>query len=232
MELLAEYSVDAIPGRRFIEIYDADAYLADAASMDAARQQVVAGNGYHLYLHSLQPDIPARIDIRIWDTPPSVPTDAEGHTGVTVESETGTLVVNQFTYGPAGEMILPRPGVYEGHAWWAGRQAVRDYHDRVLRDLTASGQGTRLPDDWRRSPHTERYVLDLAWIRDSSPLDNEDEDEPAHRPPASPMHSASPGATTPGLIPCLRPPCPPAGTPPPPSAVGPRAFWDLRSSGA
>ncbi|MFF8036253.1 hypothetical protein [Streptomyces sp. NPDC016626] len=176
MGLLTEYSVDAIPGRRFIEIYDADAYLDDAAAMDAARQQVVAGNGYHLYLHSLQPDIPARIEIRVWDTPPSVPTDTEGHTNITLESETGMLVVNQFTYGPAGDMSLPRPGVYEGHAWWTGRQAVRDYHDTVLRNLAASGQGTRLPDDWRHSPHTERYVLDLAWTRDPSPLDNEAED--------------------------------------------------------
>jgi hypothetical protein len=53
-------------------------------------------------------------------------------------------------------MSLPRPGVYGGHAWWTGRQAVRDYHDTALRDLAASGQGTRLPDDWRHSPHTER----------------------------------------------------------------------------
>jgi hypothetical protein len=102
------------------------------------------------------PGIPARIEIRIWDTPPSVPTGTEGHTDITLESETGMLVVNQFTYGPVGDMSLPRPGVYEGHAWWTGRQAVRDYHDTALRDLAASGQGTRLPDDWRHSPHTER----------------------------------------------------------------------------
>ncbi|HZH27297.1 MAG TPA: hypothetical protein VEY95_08950 [Azospirillaceae bacterium] len=54
--------------------------------------------------------------IRVWDTPPTPPAAAEGHVPVSIESETGTLVVNQLEYGPAGEMTLPRPGVYEGHA--------------------------------------------------------------------------------------------------------------------
>ncbi|MFF7098480.1 hypothetical protein ACFY9A_39880 [Streptomyces rubradiris] len=175
MGILSEYSVDAVPGRRFIEVYDADAYLDDAAAMDAARRQVVAGNGYHLYLYSLQADIPARVDIRIWDTPPPAPADAEGHTDITLESETGALVVNQLSYGPAGDMALPRPGVYKGTAWWTGRQAVGDYHEAVLRDLAQSRPGAQLPDDWRRTPYTERYVLDLAWHGGPSPLDDEDD---------------------------------------------------------
>ncbi|WP_121745066.1 hypothetical protein [Streptomyces sp. E2N166] len=175
MGLLSEYSVKAVPGRRFIEVYDADAYLDDAAAMDAARRQVVAGNGYHLYLYSLQADIPAQVDIRLWDAPPSAPGDAEGHVAITLESETGALVVNQLGYGPAGDMALPRPGVYRGAAWWTGRQATGAYHEATLRDLAASGPAARLADDWRRTPHTERYVLDLAWENDLSPLDAEED---------------------------------------------------------
>ncbi|MGW9032637.1 hypothetical protein ACWGQ5_53635, partial [Streptomyces sp. NPDC055722] len=71
MALLAEHNVTATPGRRVVEIYDADAYLGDEAALDAAEQQVVAGNGYHLYILSLQPDIPVQVTLRIWDTPPA-----------------------------------------------------------------------------------------------------------------------------------------------------------------
>ncbi|GLV80144.1 hypothetical protein [Streptomyces hygroscopicus] len=174
MGLVAEYSVDATPGSRFTEIYDADAYLDDAAAMDAARHQVVAGNGYHLYLHSLQADIPVRITIRIWDAPPPCPpSDAEGSTTVTIESATGNLVINQLTYGPAGAMDLPRAGFYEGFSWWTGRQAMRDYYDTVLSQLADSGRSARLPNNWRHTQNTERYFLDLMWVREPQSLDDD-----------------------------------------------------------
>ncbi|MEU4932553.1 hypothetical protein AB0G54_39685 [Streptomyces yokosukanensis] len=86
-----------------MEVYDADAYLGDDDAMTAARRQVVAGNDYHLYLRSLQPDIDVEITIRIWDTPPAPPADAEGQIGISLESETGILVINQVGLGPAGE---------------------------------------------------------------------------------------------------------------------------------
>ncbi|UXX97353.1 hypothetical protein N7U49_46885 [Streptomyces sp. AD2-2] len=73
MALLAEYRCKATPGRRVVEIYDADAYLSDDAAMAAARTQVVAGNGYHLYIQSLQPDIDVEVAIRLWDSPPLLP---------------------------------------------------------------------------------------------------------------------------------------------------------------
>ncbi|MFC3346829.1 hypothetical protein ACFOOM_05115 [Streptomyces echinoruber] len=119
--LLAEHHVTATPGRRVLEVYDADAHLGDEAALDAAETQVVAGNGYHLYLLSLQPDMKVQVTIRIWDTPPPPPAEAEGHTRVSLESETGILVVGQLDRGPADEITLPRPGVYEGHAWWQNR---------------------------------------------------------------------------------------------------------------
>jgi hypothetical protein len=76
MTLLAEYNVSATPGRCIVEVYDADAFLGDEAALDAAEVQVVAGNGYHLYLLSLQTDIDVQVTIRIWDTPPPPPADA------------------------------------------------------------------------------------------------------------------------------------------------------------
>jgi hypothetical protein len=175
MGLLSEFSANAVPVRSFIRVYDADAYLGDAAAMGAARRQVVASNGYLLHLYSLQPDIPTQVDIRIWDAPPPAPGDAEGHVTITLESETGALVVNQLGYGPAGDMTLPCPGVYRGTAWWTGRQAMGSYYEATLRNLAASGPEAHLSNDWRHTPHTERYFFDLSWESDPSPLDVEDD---------------------------------------------------------
>ncbi|MER5969750.1 hypothetical protein ABT112_08445 [Streptomyces sp. NPDC002055] len=176
MALLAEYSVNATLGRHIVEVYDADAHLGDETAMDAAEQQVVAGNGYHLYLYSLQLDIDAQINIRIWDAPRQPPIDSEGAVQVVIESETGILVVNQLSIGPAGQMSLPRPGVYEGHAWWSGRQATADYYHDTLDHLAEDSPDGVLQRAWRSSPTAERYVLDLAYTRPSEPVDDDDSD--------------------------------------------------------
>ncbi|ATW52180.1 hypothetical protein [Streptomyces peucetius] len=162
MQLVAEYSVTARPDRGIVQVYDVDAYLSDEQALQAARDHVVAGNGYHLYLHSLQPDIRAHVTIRLWDTPPPPPADADGHTTVTLDSETGILVINQFTLGPAGEMTLPRPGVYEGTAWWSGRQACADYYTETLQQIDEHWEPERIRQAWANCPTPERYVLDLA----------------------------------------------------------------------
>ncbi|MGW0583984.1 hypothetical protein ACWD25_50625, partial [Streptomyces sp. NPDC002920] len=133
MALIAEYRTTARPDRGIVEIYDADAYEADREAAVRARAEVVAGNGYHLYLHALQPDLRVEVAIRIWEGPQDPPADAEGRTDISLESETGDLVVNQLTLGPAGVTSLPRPGVYAGHAWWTGRQAAADYYDQNIR---------------------------------------------------------------------------------------------------
>ncbi|MCC3650768.1 hypothetical protein LIX60_04595 [Streptomyces sp. S07_1.15] len=175
MALLTEYSTTARPDRRIIEVYDADAYLGDDDALAASMSQVVAGNGYHLYLHSLQDDIHVRVTLRIWDAPRSLPEDVEGAVPVSLESETGTVVINQFTLGPAGEMTLPRPGVYEGHAWWTGRQATGDYHTTCMhRRFTENWDRDRVRRAWRECPVQEQYVLDLWYTREPEPVDDED----------------------------------------------------------
>ncbi|MFJ4689589.1 hypothetical protein [Streptomyces sp. NPDC088789] len=172
MALLAEHNITATPGRRVVEVYDADAYLGDEAALDAAETQVVAGNGYHLYLFSLQPDMKVQVTIRIWDTPPALPAEREGHVDISLESETGTLVIGQLDRGPAADLALPRPGVYEGHAWWINRQAAADYYDTTLGQLTDESPDGWLTEAWNSCPVTERYVLDLAYSRE--PVDDED----------------------------------------------------------
>ncbi|MFF5250485.1 hypothetical protein ACFY4K_00290 [Streptomyces leeuwenhoekii] len=174
MALLTEYRCKATPARSVVEVYDADAYLGDEAALDAAEVQVIAGNGYHLYLLSLQPDIEVEVAIRVWDIAPDPPAEAEGHVPVGIESETGVLVVNQLGYGPAGEMTLPRPGVYEGHAWWENRQATADYYATTLDHPTDDTFEDHLTQAWNNPPVTERYVLDLAYIREPEPVDDDD----------------------------------------------------------
>ena len=174
MALLAEYGCKATPGRRVVEIYDADAYLSDDDAMAAARTQVVAGNGYHLYIQSLQPDIDVEVAILLWDSPPSPPADAEGSVPVSIESKTAILVVNQLEYGPAGEMPLPRSGVYTGHAWWENRQVTGDYYQTTLDHPTDDTFEDHLTQAWTNPPVTERYVLDLAYSRASEPSDDEE----------------------------------------------------------
>ncbi|MFG2987207.1 hypothetical protein ACGFYQ_39235 [Streptomyces sp. NPDC048258] len=174
MPLIAEYSTAAQPDRRIVEVYDSDAYIGDDEALKQSRTQVVAGNGYHLYLHSLQPDIEVDVVIRIWDAPQQPPTEAEGTTAVSLESETGLLVVNQLTYGPAGEMTLPRPGVYEGHVAWNGRDATAAYYETTLR-RAAEEQWCpeRIGASWKQCPDAEQYILDLWFVRESEPEDDE-----------------------------------------------------------
>ncbi|MFF1655973.1 hypothetical protein ACFVXW_33175 [Streptomyces sp. NPDC058251] len=178
MALLAEHHVTATPGRRVLEVYDADAFLGDSAALKAAEVQVVAGNGYHLYLLSLQPDMPVQITIRIWETPPKPPADAEGHVDISLESETGILVVGQLDRGPApDDVILPRPGVYVGHAWWTNRRAAGDYYDTTIAQLPEDAPDDWLTEAWNNCPVTERYVLDLAYSREPEPIDDDDEED-------------------------------------------------------
>ncbi|MCX3061163.1 hypothetical protein [Streptomyces beihaiensis] len=174
MQLVAEYTVKARPDRRVLEVYDADAYLSDEQALIASRSQVVAGNGYHLYLRSLQDVLDATINIRIWSGPARPPGDVEGTTPVTLESETGTLVIAAFTAGPVGEMTLPRPGVYTGHASWRGRQAAEVSYQTTLNSLTDDASDEDIAAAWARTPATEEaYVLDLHYLR---AVDDEDDD--------------------------------------------------------
>ncbi len=174
MAPLAEYSVKAIPDRRIVEVYDADAYLGDEEALKASERQVVAGNGYHLFLNSLQPTIRVTVTIRIWPTEQEPPAGADGSVPVTLESETGLLVINQLTYGPAGEMELPEPGVYEGHAWWTGRESTAAYYNDALARIGDDWTVEQIRQGWAECPFEEIYTLDLHFVRPSEEVDEDD----------------------------------------------------------
>jgi hypothetical protein len=175
MTLVAEHRTTVRPDRRTIEVHDADAYEGDAEAWRRAEAEVVAGNGYHLYIRTLQPDLRVEVAVRIRDGPQDPPEDVEGRTGICLESGTGELVVNQLTFGPVGMTRPTRPGVCTGHAWWTARQAAADHYDQNVRGgsqqpLTVEGVHRAL----QRSPVMERYVLDLWYLRDSLPEADEE----------------------------------------------------------
>ncbi|MGW6535469.1 hypothetical protein ACWGBV_01640 [Streptomyces sp. NPDC055051] len=175
MSLIAEYSVTARPDRGLVEVYDADAYAGSDEAYARSRVEVVAGDGFHLYLQTRHPDIAVRVTIRVWDAPQQPPEDAEGTVPVSLESETGRLVIGQVTFGPAGEMVMPRPGVYEGHATWSGRAVAAACCD-VCNQRGAEGQGDSegTVAEWSRCPRAEEYTLDLRFVRESDPEDDEE----------------------------------------------------------
>ncbi|MFZ3494773.1 hypothetical protein ACODT5_16410 [Streptomyces sp. 5.8] len=168
MSLIAEYSTMARPDRGIVQVYDADAYLGDDETLARSRAKVVAGNGYHLYLHSLQVDVEVQVVINIWAGPQNPPEGIEGTVALTLESTTGQLIVNQLTYGPAGVMELPRPGVYDGHATWSGRDTTAAYCDTSHRRSVEEAWTTeQLRAAWKQCPTTEQYTLDLWFVREA-----------------------------------------------------------------
>ncbi|MFE9469304.1 hypothetical protein ACFYNW_37935 [Streptomyces virginiae] len=170
MTLIAEHTILAHPARGLVEVYDSDAFTGDDDALQRSRAQVVAGNPYHLYLHSLQPEIQVHITIRLWEGPQQPSIDSEGAIALSLESETGVLVVNQLDYGPAGDVNLPRPGVYEGYAAWTGREATAAYHRATMQRAAAEGwDGEQIASAWTQCPATENYTLNLWFVREPEP---------------------------------------------------------------
>lgn len=167
MEPVFEWSTRARPDRCIVELYDSDAYTDDDAALAASESQTVAGNGSHLYIRSLQPDIRVIVILRLWSAPQDPPVNVEETRPVVLASLTGELVINQFTLGPAGTVQLPQPGIYEGHASWTDRRATADYYERILED--AEGwEGEQFSQAWQDCPTRETYTFDL-WLTEGAP---------------------------------------------------------------
>ncbi len=79
-------------------------------------------------------------------------------------------------FGPAGVMDLPRPGVYNGHAAWSGREATAGYYNTCIqRGAEEQWDAEQIGAAWRQCPTTEQYSLDLWFVRESEPEGDWDE---------------------------------------------------------
>lgn len=132
MALLAEHNVTTTPGRRVLEIHDADAHLGDETAMDAAETQVVAGNGYHLYLLSLQADM----KVQIPTTPRKTSSSKPGTPAPTPNAPSST---SPTPVSPNPSMTTINRGVagWQSREWRQTSRAVR----RVLFPGSLAGAG-------------------------------------------------------------------------------------------
>lgn len=151
MSLIAEYRTTARPDRGIVEIYDADDYETDREAAVKARADVIPGNGYHVYLHTLQPDLGVEVAIRVWDGPQDPPPGAEGHTGISQESETGEV---------AQARCLRRSSLVDRTAGCVipGSVPVRPPDE----DLDTALPGHRISSTRRKTPHPTG-AIEQSW---------------------------------------------------------------------
>ncbi|WP_369185418.1 hypothetical protein [Streptomyces sp. Y1] len=170
MPVLLEYRTEAWPDNGKIVVYDSDATVPSDEALVRSRRDVVAGTGTQVYIHSLQGTAPAEIVVRVWDGPaPADSTwEAEGEREVELDTPTGCVVIRAFSPEIAGDLQMPRPGVYEGRVSWKGRQAAEDQQSNLRVELaTPEGQ---LDSDTVFAAHhdtLETYRIDLWWTAQS-----------------------------------------------------------------
>lgn len=175
MPVLAEHRLIAVPDRRVFEIYDADSYLGTPETLDALDEHVAASDGYHMYVGSLQSGVGVEVVIRVLDTPAEHWPQSEGNTQLTLEFTTGTLVIGEFTAGIAGEVELPKPGVYAVRVAWNGRHETADRAaDIRLRGAETHASLADIRRELDALEGSERYCFDLWFLREP---EREDEAE-------------------------------------------------------
>ncbi|MGK4585604.1 hypothetical protein [Kitasatospora sp. HPMI-4] len=161
-----EFRATAKPDHGLIQVYDSDAYLPDSVAAERCRATVVASSGRQLYLHSLQGTAPAEIIIRVWEGPAPTPEagwEPEGQAAAVLDSPTGLLVIRAFVPEIAGEIDLPRPGIYAAHVSWRGREAAAEQEARLMRRLPEPDSQELDAVFAAHSDVLETYRIDLWW---------------------------------------------------------------------
>ncbi|MGW7530225.1 hypothetical protein [Streptomyces sp. NPDC054783] len=74
----------------------------------------------------------------------------------------------------AAHRVNQGPRLPHGHAWREGRAAAADHYGTTLDQLSDDSSEDVLLEVWSTNPVTERYVLDLAYVREPEPVDDEE----------------------------------------------------------
>jgi hypothetical protein len=164
--LLAEYSTLATPAYRHLMLYDQDADAAgddDSLALPRA-DQVVTGNGYLVYVGSLQDLDSVQVTLHVWDAPPGPPPETwDGSTELTLTCATGVLLLREPTQAVPGIWKLPAPGEYAVQISWRHRELMAQRQQELLDRYTS---GTHVDHEAlaharERLGHPEQYRLDL-----------------------------------------------------------------------
>jgi hypothetical protein len=163
--LLAEFSTLATPAYRHLMLYDQDADAAGEDGLALPRpDQVVTGNGYLVFLASLQDLDKVRVAVHVWDArPDAVPGLWDGSAELTLTCATGVLLLREPTRDVPGIWRLPAPGEYGVRIGWRHRELMAERQQDLL-DRYGSAGGVDhdgLARARERLGHPEEYRLDL-----------------------------------------------------------------------
>lgn len=166
MPSLAEFSTLATPVYRTLLVRDADADadIDGGATMLRANRDVVASNGYQLYLGSLQESGKVSVRLQVWDGPRSAElTDWSGQVDARLTLNTGLVIVEEITSGPAAEWRLPTgAGEYAVRAYFRHREEKADRVSRIYQEASAGGWTTgRVMESLNEVDGLEEYLLYL-----------------------------------------------------------------------
>ncbi|WP_431683143.1 hypothetical protein [Kitasatospora sp. KL5] len=170
MAAALEFRTEAKPDHGLIFVHDADAYLPDGAAVRQSSRTIVAGTGTQLYLCSLQGTSPAEIVLRVWDGPVAGGSlgECDAFCPAVLDCPTGTVVIRAFSPEIAGDIELPRPGVYAALVSWRGREAAAAQEASLHRSLR-DPEGPADSDEVfaAHAEVLESYRIDLWWQYES-----------------------------------------------------------------
>ena len=130
---------------------DADAVDSDLAA--ASRENVVACDGYQMYIGSQQADIPVRVVVAVWPDDPHRGVEAwDGEVVTTLFCRTGHFLLREMAGGVPGDWQLPATGRYDVRLRWRNREITEQ----------AAHGGTPVLDD-AAFHGLEEYCVDM-WL--------------------------------------------------------------------
>ncbi|MFY7066926.1 hypothetical protein ACOQFV_31185 [Nocardiopsis changdeensis] len=162
MNPLARFETLAKPWYRVIDLHDSAAE-SNEEPLRVPGSQIIGGAREHLYIQCAQDSARVRVHLRMWDSEAEAvhPGWSEPEPGV-LACPSGTLLVDQWTVGPAAEWDLPRAGLLHTQVRQRGRQdAIRKIAE--LREA-ADERGFTVEETtalMRDLDGTEQYLVDL-----------------------------------------------------------------------
>lgn len=169
MTLLAQFETMAKPWYHVIDLHDS-ACETNEEPLKLPGHQLIGGGLQHLYIQCAQDSTRVRIHLRVWNCEPELAQEGWSEAeSAELACESGTLLVNQWTVGPAAEWKLPAAGVFQTQVRQQGRKTVVEkvadvWEEADEEGLTTEETITRL----HALDGTEQYLVDF-WLTSALP---------------------------------------------------------------